>query len=305
MRVPAKHILRQGPVLAAMGRTALLAVAQRLEGERGPIPTTPGPTYSEVVPPRPSDLVRDLVRWAGGDPSAYRDHLPIYMFPQWGFPLVSRTLESIPYPLTLVLNAGCSMTMRAPIPTGKPLDASARLTSIDDDGRRAILNQRLITGTADVPEALVVDFQALVPLVKGGKGKKKDKPRVPNDAREIAFWRLPDDAGLEFALLTGDFNPIHWLRPYARMSGFRNTILHGFGSLALAVEGMNRALFAGDPHRLRALEVRFTRPLVLPAAVGLYVDDEGGVWVGDAPGGPAYMAGTYTTRDSDTPEEAS
>ena len=42
------------------------------------------------------------------------------------------------------------------------------------------------------------------------------------------------------------------------------------------------------------LDVRFVRPLILPAKVGLYVDGQGGVWVGDAPGGPAYMQGSYT-----------
>ena len=31
--------------------------------------------------------------------------------------------------------------------------------------------------------------------------------------------------------------------------------------------------------------MRFTRPLVLPARVGVYVTNDGGIWVGDAPGG--------------------
>ena len=58
---------------------------------------------------------------------------------------------------------------------------------------------------------------------------------------------------------------------------------------------MNRGLFAGDPSRLASIDVRFTRPLVLPARVGLYVrGDE--VYVGTAPGGPANLVGTFTTR---------
>ena len=41
------------------------------------------------------------------------------------------------------------------------------------------------------------------------------------------------------------------------------------------------------------MDVRFVRPLLLPARVGLYVGDGNRVWVGDAPGGGAYLEGTY------------
>jgi acyl dehydratase len=106
---------------------------------------------------------------------------------------------------------------------------------------------------------------------------------------------LPKSTGLEFAKVTGDFNPIHWLPRYARAMGFRNVILHGFGSMAFATEGLNRGLFAGNTHRLRRFDAMFARPLVLPATVGLYVWGERQVGLGDAPGGPAYLAGTFDT----------
>ena len=88
---------------------------------------------------------------------------------------------------------------------------------------------------------------------------------------------------------------MHWVPAYAKAFGFRNTILHGFGTMARAIEGLNRGLFAGDVDALKEVHVRFTRPLVLPAKVGLYVHDQQ-LFVGDAPGGPAYLTGTYTTR---------
>ena len=66
--------------------------------------------------------------------------------------------------------------------------------------------------------------------------------------------------------------------------------------MARAIEGLNRSLFAGDVHRLSVVDVKFTRPLVLPAEVGLYVIDNN-LFVGDAPGGPAYLVGTFSTKD--------
>jgi acyl dehydratase len=133
---------------------------------------------------------------------------------------------------------------------------------------------------------------------KNGKsnGKAKDKARVPVDAREIAFFKLGPNAGLDFAKLTGDFNPVHWVPRWAKAFGFRNVILHGFGTMARAIEALNRGLFAGDVTALREIDVRFTRPLVLPARVGVYVSGDK-VWVGDAPGGPAYLEGSFKIRN--------
>ena len=60
-----------------------------------------------------------------------------------------------------------------------------------------------------------------------------------------------------------------------------------------------RTIFAGSIHKLQSFDVQFTEPLVLPHAVGVYLGEttEQGrkVYVGDAPGGPAYLVGTFET----------
>ena len=312
MSVSTRHVLAQGPVLAALGRAALAELRARLpiparhaHGANGgsgtprrhaPGAEAPGPWIERELPPRPEALVRDYVRNVGGDPAWYRGRVPAHLFPQWAFPLAARAIAPLPYPLARVMNAGCRIEQRAPLPAGEPLRVRARLESVDDDGRRAILVQRIETGTRSSPDALVAEMRAYVPLGKGaGKSASKDRPGVPPGARELAFSSVAADAGLDFAKLTGDANPIHWLAPYARAAGFRACILHGFGTLARAVEALNRARFAGDPARLAAIDVRFTRPLVLPARVGVYVEGDR-IWVGDAPGGGAYLEGRFETE---------
>jgi hypothetical protein len=240
----------------------------------------------------------------GGDPAWYRGTLPAHFFPQWGFPLAARALLGLHYPLARVINGGCRLENRAALPANEPLDVRARIESIDDDGKRAIVTQRVVTGTKTRPEAVVADLRAFIPLAKkkdGENGQKppKARPSVPADAHEIAFLKIGEGAGLDFAKLTGDFNPIHWVKPYARASGFRTVILHGFSTFARAIEALNRARFAGDPSRLKSIDVRLSRPLVLPARVGVYVDRGGGageIWVGDAPGGGAYLEGHFETE---------
>ncbi|MBU0550948.1 hypothetical protein KKB55_08965 [Myxococcota bacterium] len=294
MGVPLLHIRHQGPVLSAMGRVILSG----LKGDAAHTTGAEGDTLRDRVPARDQRLVDDYIRWAGGDPRAWRGLLPPHLFPQWGFPLMGRTLEGSPYPLTKVVNGGCSIEIKQPLLSKRPLDLSARLASVDDDGHRAVLNQELITRNAGGEEAIVATVYGVVPLKKR-EGAKKPRALVPADAREIAWLRLGPREGLSFACLTGDFNPIHWLPPYAKAAGFGRTILHGFGTLAKTMEAMNRVLWANDVHRLQRIDVRFTRPLRLPARVGVYVKEDG-VFVGDAPGAPAYLTGTFNTRKGES-----
>ena len=295
MHVRRRHALEQGPVIATLLRTAVAASRPRPDSA----PETPTPAITGTVSPRPARLVRDYTRFVGGNPSSYRGEVPPHLFPQWGFPLQARTLTDVPYDLTKVLNGGCRIEWNAPIAADEPLHVRTWLESIDDNGKRAVLQQKLITGTRAEPEALVTTTYAIVPLPRpkdAPRGPRKPKPRVPLEWRPIDRWRLSADAGLDFALLTGDFNPVHWIRPYARMAGFKGTINHGFSTLSRAIESLNRSLWSGDTHRWHTIDVKFVRPLVLPAEVGVFVGD-GAFTVGDAPGGPAYLTGTFTLRE--------
>jgi hypothetical protein len=233
--------------------------------------------------------------------TAIEGALPQHMFSQWSFPLAARAIRALPYSLLRVMNAGCRIDMHAPLPAHEPLLVRARVESVDDDGRRAIITQRIETGTKNAERALTATIYAYVPLAISSNGAPSPKRRalVPTDAREIAFARFGANAGGDFAKLTGDVNPIHWLAPWAKSVGFKTCILHGFATFARAIEALNRARFAGDPTRLVAFDARFTRPLALPAKVGVYEGDARTIWVGDAPGGGAYLEGHYQMEQTE------
>jgi hypothetical protein len=291
MPVPIRHVFSQGSNLAALARVGWSIVAP---GKR-PSVDLPGPLLQATLAPRPDDLLTDFVAWAGGDRAAW-DGVPPHFFPQWGLPLLARTLDDQPHPVAKVLNQGCKLTINAPLPADEPLQISAQLLSVSDEPSKARLNQRLITGTASAPEAIVADVYAVVPRPSTTKtGTRPDRPVVDPAWPRIASADLPSTAGWQFALLTGDFNPIHWLPPYARMAGFKAVILHGFGMLALVVEALAAA---HGPDRIHAVDVRFLRPLVLPASIEIAAHD-GHCGLGIA-GQPASMLGTYTLH-GDTP----
>jgi acyl dehydratase len=305
MALPTKHIRSQGPVLAMLGSTAVTALRRAVTGKvPSGVGELPGPEIHATLPPRPRDLIRDYVRFCGGEPNSYKHTVPPHLWPQWGFPLAGKAISKVPYPLHKILNGGCRVEVNAAIANDEPLEISARLLSIDEKERRAVLESEVVTGTAANPRAIVATMYAIVPLGrrggdgKSGETKKKPEPeRVPLDAEELARWRIPSDAGLAFAMLTGDFNPVHWIPSYARAFGFRSTILHGFGSMAKAWEGLVRSRYGGSVTAIREFDVKFTKPLVLPAKVGLYLQatEEPAVdrfWLAVAPGASPYLSGT-------------
>jgi len=288
-------LVHQGRTLAALGRAALSSVAPRRAASQSPAHTLPGEWVEDRAAAPPPALVSAFVRGAGGEPAHYRGILPPHLYPQWTFPLASRLFARTPYPLVRVLNAGTTMIPRAPLPAGEPLVLRARLESIDDDGARALLTVRVVTGTRSSPDALTSLLSAYVPLSTAPRGKpKRPRPTVPLDAHELAFRRFGRTAGRDFAWITGDVNPIHWSPTYARAAGFKTCILHGFATFAASVEAVVRARLSGDVARLAQVSARFVRPLPLPRAVGVYLTPAGRLLLGDAPGGDVYLDGELT-----------
>lgn len=281
MLPPLRHALLQGPALAATGRTVLAALDRRAR----PPAAVPGPVVHARVPAPPPDLVDDFVRHVGGDAARCAGRLPPALWPQWGMAVAQEALRVLPYPLLRVLNGGCRLDQRAPLPRGERLLLRAQVLKVDDNDRRVLLHTRVVTGTAAMPDALVADTYAVLP--RRSPGRAPAEPAVvPAGADLLERWWLPADAGLGFAVLTGDFNPLHWLPPYARAAGFPGTILHGFSTMARTWEALARA------GGVRVLDVKFTRPLALPAQVGAWRLGNA-VAVGPAPGERAALVGSF------------
>jgi acyl dehydratase len=313
--VGARHAVRQGKVVAA-----LLGVAGRSlwQERRGKTPAAalvlPGPEVTAEIAAPSAALVRDYARAVGAAPDSYRrpPTVPAHLFPQWTFPVAARALRGLPYSMARLLNAGCRLEVNAPIPAGAPLTVRAQLLDVQANERRALLHERVITDAPDAPQAVVVDLYAVAPIaargadgrtntggaaprVKKGAGEG-GSPSVPHGARELARLHVGRRAGLAYACLTGDFNPVHWVTTYARAAGFAGPILHGFALLARTIEALGRALFAGATERIRVIDVKFKRPLVLgnDVDVGLYLDGRHGDEIPDpapAPGRPGRFGG--------------
>lgn len=290
-----KHVIDQGQGATAIARLALSA----LRRARGPAPKAPGPWVKVTVPPLRPALIRDYLVENGGDPQVWGEELPPHLFAQFGIPLAMQVISGLPYPVQRTLNAGCAWVKHAPLLAREPLDVRARLEVLDDDGSRVKATVKIVTTTATARDGLEAEMRVFIPLSNRRKGTKRgghdeakrEVATVPPAAQEAVRLSIAKDAGAVFAVLTGDFNPIHWLAPAAWAAGFNSCILHGFAMHTRAVEALGRSL-GGKVRSLKAVDVKFSKPLVLPADVGVYVVGHE-FWLGSGPGAPAHLVGSY------------
>jgi hypothetical protein len=134
------------------------------------------------------------------------------------------------------------MKVHGPLPRGEALTVSASVAVGRADGRpRARGGRHLHRRPRARPNwsrrRLHMSF-----LLPGKRGARPAPARPPDPAvdRPPASGAPTRSDGLRFALLSGDFNPIHWCGPLARLSVFGGTVLHGFGSLARSIEALRR-----------------------------------------------------------------
>lgn len=266
--------------------------------EAGPVP---GPAWVETLPPRDPELVRAFLLDIGDQPDRWSGEVPPHLFPQWGLGLLGGLLANQPFPFSKVVNAGASLRVLGPLPLDAPLVVEGQLVSVDQDDRRAILTTRVTTSTPGGPPAVIGEMTVLVPLAKRGKRSKEGKaPKAPElvpDASPECTWMLGVRDARRFCLTSGDVNPLHWSTVWARVLGFRSTILHGFAQFARASVAL-QDLHEGQ--RVASMDARFVRPLVLPATVHFF-RDESRWFVGKSPGAEALALGNYAMQTPGEP----
>lgn len=108
-------------------------------------------------------------------------------------------------------------------------------------------------------------------LRRGGSGGPSERSSSaglePLSGEPAARWRLGGDTGRRYAEVSGDHNPIHLYPLTARLFGFRRAIAHGMWSKARCL-----AFFAERLPDAFTVDVRFKRPILLPATVALFAE---------------------------------
>jgi acyl dehydratase len=100
-------------------------------------------------------------------------------------------------------------------------------------------------------------------------GEPKPPPqKQPKSPPPPAVLRITPGQIRRYATVGGDHNPIHTNGIAAKLFGFPTVIAHGMFSAAAVLANIEARL----PDAVR-YSVRFGKPVVLPATVGLYIDE--------------------------------
>jgi acyl dehydratase len=103
-------------------------------------------------------------------------------------------------------------------------------------------------------------------VLGGGTGVKEEKDAAqPAEFTEAVTWHLAANKSRQYALVSGDLNPIHLYPLTAKAMGFKRHIMHGMWSKSRALAQLQPQ----DGPWPVSIDVAFKLPVFLPATVTL------------------------------------
>ena len=207
-------------------------------------------------------LIDHYIYWSGAGIFPYSKQVPPHLFFQLVMPHCIEQLKQTRYSLTRIVNLGCAMKIYSPIQYNAAIKAQICIKRLKESMGRARIVQH-IDIFANKKLALELEIHTLLPTetVEANTPPAKTTDKQPQaDFTELGVWQAQPWDGGDFALLTGDFNPIHWSNLAGKRSAFGSKVLHGFGTFVRSFELLQANLNRAVKH----IDVRFTAPLQLP-----------------------------------------
>jgi hypothetical protein len=207
------------------------------------------------------------------------------------------TAGDFPFPAIGLVHVRNRIVQHRPIDAGEDLSVAVRAGNLQPHpkGRTFELTTEYRVGDELVWEGLATIFRR-----GGGSSSSPEKDDAPDpiDAIEVeptTPWSIAGDIGRRYAKVSGDINPIHMHPLSAKLLGFQRAIAHGMWTKAHALASID-----GQLPESYAVEVRFQRPVLLPAKAlfGNAKADDGriGFALRDAAKGTPHLRGLVTPR---------
>jgi hypothetical protein len=227
---------------------------------------------------------------------ALRDHLPPTYPHVLAFPLQMAVMAdgSFPFGAVGLVHVENRIVQRRPIGIEEELTIRVRPTALrpHPKGRTFTLETEALAGGETVwesvstmlrrgkpnpdPKADATEVVAGVPQELPSNDGSGFEP-LPEDAPAGAEWRLGGDLGRRYASVSGDRNPIHMHSLTAKPLGFPAAIAHGMWTKARCLAALESRL----PDAF-SVDVRFRKPILLPARVEFASSEEDGGEIGFA-----------------------
>ncbi len=252
-QIPLQFLFEHQATLAGLGKIGLRSLKKSKVAQVDWQTLAP---IKEMIDAPSHDLIEHYIQWSGAELNKYQDSIPPHMVSQWGLSFATRLLLQTHYPLSKVINQGVSLKIHGKLPRTENLMIQAKIAQMDERNGLARISVQITTGTIAEPELVEAQLHMafILPHFEKIKHSETSNTKLWHTLGE---WSTRSDDGLKFALLTGDFNPIHWITPLAKLSNFGQKVLHGFGVFARSFEFL--------PQPIQQIDVRFLKPVKLPS----------------------------------------
>ncbi|KGJ81747.1 hypothetical protein GY21_01300 [Cryobacterium roopkundense] len=223
----------------------------------------------------PADPLRRLVRSAIHAPQPLRPGTDDDLNPVSAFllihPELGRFLDTRIPGIEFIVHLSQELRVHAPLDGHDDLSVHCAIREVRHDprGSRVRVDSILVApGGATIASSVSEILVGGVTVPPITSAPKSPPLRVVTDTLPlIRAARVSAGFSAQYALVSGDDNPIHVDQDAARAAGFAGTIAHGMSVVAIACEIASDALAEGDIGRLRALGVRFSAPVLCDSDV--------------------------------------
>jgi acyl dehydratase len=195
---------------------------------------------------------------------ALRDSLPVTYPHVLAFPLHMAVMADGGFPFGAVglVHVENRIEQRRPVGIGEELTIRVRPTKLAPHAKGQTFS--LLTEVSVGKEKV---WESTSTMLRRGKGSPeasagKKLLTVPTTTPASAEWQLGGDLGRRYAGVSGDRNPIHMHSLTAKPLGFPSAIAHGMWTKARTLGRLESRLPGAF-----AVEVRFRKPILLPARV--------------------------------------
>lgn len=269
-------VRHQGPMLKAMGNIFYHSVIPQKKGQK----YNASEEKLEIEMRLPCDeLVDQYCDWLGVERNA---EIPPHFFCQWAIPYAVELGKKLPYALHKVLNQGVLIRQYNPLMRGSHIVMNVRIKSIEEQENKDKVVFAFDMHGLKGEKLLYCEITSVVVKKSANKVASKNTFELPDKKHLQGSWQANSQDGLNFALLTGDFNPIHLNSMLAKAMGLSGKILHGFASFAKTYE-----LLKAHKVDFSQIQMSFLRPVKLPSILDVYcvqsqADDSDEIQVVDA-----------------------
>jgi acyl dehydratase len=205
----------------------------------------------------------------------YGDHVPLTYPFTLTFPVVMSLVTSFDFPFAAMgsVHVENHITQHRPIAITDTVGVKARAENLREH-RRGLL----VDVVTDVNVGNDTAWRQVTTFLHQQRTSLSDEPKPPPQRQPKlpppnAVLRISPGLIRRYASVGGDHNPIHTNPLAAKLFGFPTVIAHGMYTAAAVLGNIEGQL----PDAVR-YSVRFGKPVVLPARVGLYVDRVSNGW---------------------------